>query len=149
MLNSTYGQNLMNAIAKGNSVTFPKPYIGLFKTMPGAGGTGGAEVDYPEYCRVDASAYGIEGKLIMAGAASEVITDDDGQSKTQSYVKNQEIMYFPENETGSAVTAVGVGIFTAKTGGSAYLWAEFESPVTINKNSSPMFRIDKFKWMVK
>ena len=159
MLDATYGKNLMTAISKGAAVTFPTPYVGLFKTMPGAGGTGGEEVDYSEYARVAINVNGIEGKLIMANAVSATITDEDEfgneEQKTQSSTKNQEIIYFPENETGPATSAVGVGIFAARTGGNPYLWQAFKDDegntksVSIPINSSPMFRIGKFNLKVK
>lgn len=146
-------------MAKGASVTFPTPYVGLFKTMPGPGGTGGVEVDYAEYVRVALNANGIEGKAIMTSAASATISEEDefgnSEQKTQSSATNQEIIYFPENETGPATAAVGVGIFAARTGGTPYLWQAFKDEegnaktVDIPINSSPMFRIDKFALKVK
>lgn len=155
MINGTYGKNIMDAMAKGTTVTFPTPYLGLLKTMPNAAGSGGEEVSYPEYCRVAINVTGLEGKNIMAAAVSATITDD-GESKTQSSAENQEIIYFPENETGEATTAVGVGIFSSRaTGTTPYFWVPFKDAngdpqtVTINKNSCPMFRIGKFKLKVK
>lgn len=159
MLDATYGKNLVNAMAKGTTVTFPTPYVGLFKTMPGAGGTGGEEVDYAEYTRVAINVNGIEGKVIMASAVSATITDEDEfgneEQKTQSSAQNQEIIYFPENESGPATEAVGVGIFSARAGGTPYQWKKFKDDegnaksVSIPINSSPMFRIGKFKLKVK
>lgn len=159
MLDATYGKNLMNAAAKGTTVTFPTPYVGLFKTMPGAGGTGGEEVEYAEYARVAVNVNGIKGKVIMAAAVSAVITENDEfgneEQKTQSSTENQEIIYFPENESGPATAAVGVGIFSARTGGTPYLWEKFKDAegnaksVSIPINSSPMFRIGKFKLKAK
>ncbi|MBQ7875250.1 MAG: hypothetical protein IJ306_08875 [Oscillospiraceae bacterium] len=156
MINGTKGTGIINAMTKGTSVSFGTPYVGLFKTMPGAGGTGGVELDYAEYSRVAINVEGIEGKVIMAAAASAVITDDDGYSKTQSSAQNQEIIYFPENESGPATTAVGVGIFESKTGGTPYLWKDFgkdeegnAKTVDVPINSAPMFRIGKFKVKTK
>lgn len=150
MINAAKGKNIIDAMAKGTSVSFATPYVGLFKTMPGANGTGGEEVDYAEYTRVAVNVNGIEGKTIMAAATSEVIADDDGESKTQSFAQNQEIIYFPENESGPATAAVGVGIFESRTGGAPYLWQAFKDAegnaksVDIPVNSVPMFRIGKF-----
>lgn len=155
-INSDYGTRLMNAIADGTSISFPVPYVGLLDAN-------GAEISYPEYCRVAINAIGIEGKNIMAEPAVETITETESttagntysETKVKTSVQNQDYIYFPENETGSAVTVAALGIFTAKTGGSAYLtgWLKNDNnekiTVTINPNSVPMFRIGKFKISVK
>ena len=159
MINAAKGKNIIDAMAKGTSVSFATPYVGLFKTMPGANGTGGEEVDYAEYTRVAINVNGIEGKLIMAAATSETITENDefgnSESKTQSSAQNQEIIYFPENETGPATAAVGVGIFESRTSGAPYLWQAFKDAegnaksVDIPVNSAPIFRIGKFMLKTK
>lgn len=162
MIDATYGQNILKGIVKGASVTFPTPYLGLLAVMPGGDGSGGTEVSYPEYTRVALNVNGLEGKPIMAAPTSEIITEDDehgnSESKTASSVVNQELIYWPENETGSVCTAVGVGFFAAREASAAskpYKWKQFldengkPKPMTINVNSSPMFRIGKLNLKVK
>lgn len=141
---SGLGNTIMNAITKGSkSITFPTPYLGLFTKMPGADGTGGTEASYAEYCRVALNTTGVEGNAIMANAAAETGEGDDA-GKQLSATKNQEIIYFPESETAAGGTVVGFGLFSAKTGGTPYLWGELENSVTIAKNAVPLFRIGEF-----
>lgn len=141
---SRLGNTIMDAIAQGaKNITFPTPYLGLFTEMPGADGTGGTEVSYAEYCRVKLNATGVEGNAIMGAAAAETGTDED-EGKQLSATKNQEIIYFPESEAAAGGTAVGFGLFSAKTGGYPYLWGELETPVAIAKNAVPLFRVGEF-----
>lgn len=159
-ISSEYGKRIMNAIADGTTMSFPTPYVGLLDEN-------GQEISYPEYCRVAINVTGIEGKTIMADAVTETITetqtctDADGnettytETKVKSSVQNQDYIYFPENETGSPVTVAALGIFTAKSGGSAYLTGYLKNSrnekitVTVNTNAIPIFRIGKFKVSLK
>ena len=142
------GKSIISGFSKGGSVSFPTPYLGLFATMPGADGTGGVEVSYPEYKRVAINANGIGGKKIMVDPYTEAGSGNDA-GKTITATKNQEIIYFPESETGAGGTAVGFGLFSAKTGGYLYMWGELKSNVTINQYSVPMFRADDFVLKLK
>ena len=141
-------------MSDGTSYKFSTPYLGLFTTMPGANGTGGKEVSYPEYCRVDLTAVGIEGKQILAEAATEAGTGDDAD-KLVAYVKNQERIYFPDVETAASdyeETAVGVGLFSSRTATTPYLWGKFpegSEPVIIKLKSVPMVRINNLKLTAK
>lgn len=159
-INSDYGKRIMNAMADGTSVSFPTPYVGLLDES-------GAEISYPEYCRVALNVTGIEGRIILAEAVSETVTetqtytDENGEtqtyteSKVKSSVQNQDYIHFPENETGEAVTVAALALYTAKSGGSPYLtgWLKNEKnekiTVTVNTNAIPIFRIGKFKVSVK
>ena len=159
-INSDYGKRIISAIADGTSVSFPTPYVGLL-------GEGGGEISYPEYCRVPINVKGITGLDTLADAVSETVTDTQtytdengethtyAESKVKSSVKNQDYIYFPENETGGAVTVAALGLFSDKKGGAAYLtgWLKNERnekiTVTVNPNSIPIFRIGKFKVSVK
>lgn len=142
------GKTIANGLTQGGSVSFPTPYLGLFTTMPGADGTGGVEVNYPEYARVAINTKGIEGKDIMTEPYTEAGTGDDA-GKNLAVVKNQEIVYFPEAETGAGGTAIGFGLFKSRTGGTPYLWGELKTNPTINKNSVPLIRIDDLVLKVK
>lgn len=142
------GKSIVSGFSKGGSVSFPTPYLGLFTTMPGADGTGGVEVSYPEYKRVAINAKGIEGKQIMVDPYTEAGSGGDA-GKTITATKNQEIIYFPEAETGAGGTAVGFGLFSTKTGGDPYMWGELKSNVTINQYSVPMFRANDFVLKLK
>lgn len=142
---SGVGRNILSALTQGANMSMPQPWLGLFSTMPSANGSGGVQVSYPEYGKVRIDNPGIEGKEIMGEPYSE--TDTDGN--ILSAVKNQEIIYFPENETGSAVQAVGWGLFSSASATTPYMWGELKTPVTINKNSVPMFRVDDFVMKLK
>ena len=142
------GKSIISGFSKGGSVSFPTPYLGLFTTMPGTDGTGGVEVAYPEYSRVKINATGVEGSAIMCDPYIEAGTGEDA-GKTITATKNQEIIYFPEAETGAGGTVVGFGLFSAKTGGYLYMWGDLKSNVTINQYSVPMFRADDFVLKLK
>lgn len=147
-ISSTIGSNILRNLAKGVMMSAQTPYLGLFTTLPGASGSGGVEVSYPEYSRVQLNVNGVEGKEIMTAPYTETGTGEDA-GKTISGIKNQEIIFFPEAETGAGGTAVGFGLFSARTGGTPYLWGALKTSVTINQNSVPMFRIDDFEIKVK
>jgi hypothetical protein len=147
-IDSTRSKAIAEGFTLGKQVTFPTPYLGLFTTMPGTDGTGGVETNYPEYSRVKLNSTGVEGKIIMANATIEAGTGDDA-GKNIAVSKNQEIVYFPEAETGAGGTVVGIGLFSALTGGTPYMWKPLEKTMTINQNSVPMFRIGKFAVKVK
>ena len=142
------GKSIIRGFSQGGSVSFQTPYLGLFTTLPGADGTGGVEVSYPEYKRVAINVNGIEGKKIMVDPYTEAGSGADA-GKTITATKNQEIIYFPEAETGAGGTAVGFGLFSAQTGGNLYLWGELKSGVTISQYSVPMFRADGFMLKLK
>lgn len=139
------GTHILKGLTQGSSVAMPQPWLGLFSTMPNASGSGGVQVSYPEYGKIRLDNLGIEGKEIMSNPFSQ--TDTDGT--VLSAVKNQEIIYFPENETGSAVQAVGWGLFSSADATTPYMWGELKEPVTIGTNSVPMFRIDDFVMKLK
>ena len=153
-LDAVTSKAIANALADGKSYQFPTPYLGLFTTMPGSGGTGGKEVSYPEYCRVDLTAKGIEGQVILGEAATEAGTGDDA-GKLIAVIKNQERVYFPDVETASAdyqETVVGVGLFSSRTATTPYLWGEFpegSEPVIVKLKSVPMVRINNLKLTAK
>lgn len=147
-ISSNIGSGILKGLTQGATMTFSTPYLGLFTTMPDASGIGGEEVSYPEYSRVKINVKGVEGKDIMTAPYTEAGSGDDA-GKTISCVKNQEIIYFPEAETGAGGQAVGFGLFAAKEGGTPYLWGELKTSVPINQNSVPMFRIEDFEIKVK
>lgn len=151
--NYSLSSKIAEAIAKSTSVSFATAYLALFATVPDANGNGGVEISYPEYCRVKITTQGIEGKSIMGAVASEAGTGDD-EGKMIAIVQNQEIIYFPENETGETVTAAGWGLFGTLSGGSPQLWGTFKKdgePITkeIKAGAIPIFRISDFKIKVK
>lgn len=138
-INDTLASSIANAIADSSTVSFSTKYLGLRDAS-------GGEISYPEYHRVDITAKGIEGKLIMGEAAA----DDEGVIT----VENQEIIFFPENETGETVTVGGWGLYSGKTGGIPQMWGTFTKdgePVTqeIKVGGIPIFRISDFKIKVK
>lgn len=152
-LDTTTSKAVANALADGTSYKFPTPYLGLFKTMPDATGTGGEELSYPEYCRVDLTALGIEGKNIMADAVTEAGTGTD-EGKMIAYVKNQERVYFPDVETADSEyqeNVVGVGLFSSKSAQKPYLWGKLPegSDVVVKLKSVPMVRINNLKLTAK
>lgn len=147
-IDSTKAKAIAAGFAKGETVSFSTPYMGLFVKMPDVNGANGEETSYPEYARVKLTAIGIEGKTIM-GTATTAEGEGDDAGKLVATIKNQEIIYFPEAETGAGGTVVGYGLFSAPTGGTPYQWGELKTPMPINQNSVPMFRIDNFKLMVK
>ena len=154
-LRASNGSNIMSAFAKGTSVTFPTPYIGLFKTMPDANMSGGDEVDYPEYARVQLNVKGIEGKDILTSPYYEDGEDADGNAIKVTKIKNQELIVWPENETGTAVKAIGWGLFESRTATTPYLTgllaadATGSREITINPNSMPIVRIERLKIGIK
>jgi hypothetical protein len=155
-INETISKNIVNAFAQGGNVAFPTPYIGLLTSMPKADGSGFGEVSYPEYNRVPINIKGINGLEIMGEPYVETEyvpgSGDVGDAEdnvTVAHVKNQEIIYFPEAETGAGGTAVGFGLFASKEGGDPYLWGTLKKSATISINSVPMFRIDDFHLSVK
>lgn len=141
-INSTFGSSILRRL------TQDYPYLGLFTAMPNASGTGGVEVSYPEYCRVKINVKGLTDKNIMADPYTEIGSGDDA-GKTICCVKNQEIIYFPEAETGAGGQAVGFGLFADKENGAPYLWGELKTKVSIGQNSVPMLRTDDFVIKVK
>ena len=169
-LDATTSKAIANALADGKTYTFPTPYLGLFTTMPGSGGTGGKELNYPEYCRVDLMAKGIEGQVILGEAATEEGTGNDAD-KLVAYVKNQERIYFPDVQFKKVETVdgveiegtmeeghsyqeqvIGVGLFSSKKATTPYLWGEFpegSEPVLVKLNSVPMIRINNLKLTAK
>lgn len=143
------GKTIIKGFAQGGAVTFPTPYLGLFTQLPGADGTGGTEVSYPEYKRVKINVNGIEGKPIMSEPYTEQGSGDDA-GKVLSATKNQEIIYFPENEAGTEeVNVVGFGLFVSQSAETPYLWGALKSEVTIRQYTVPMFRVGDFKLMIK
>ena len=152
-LDATTSKAIVNALADGTSYKFSTPYIGLFTVMPGANGTGGKELSYPEYCRVNLTAIGIEGKSILTEASTEAGTGDD-EGKTIAFVKNQERVYFPDVETASAdysEKVVGVGLFASTSAQTPYLWGKLPegSDVTVQLKSVPMIKINNLKLIAK
>lgn len=125
-VSTTLGNGLLDKLVAGGSYSFSTPYLGL--VFEGS--------KYPEYQHVPLNAKGIEGKNLMAAAVT-------------NSVKNQEIIYFAENETGSTCKATGWGIFNAPTGTSPSVSGTFAEAVSIPVNSVPMFRIDKFKLTIE
>lgn len=138
---TSFSRDMIDKLTNGGSMSFPQPYIGLFTTMPGANGSGGEELSYPEYKRVKLNTKGIEGNDIMGDPTSETGSGDDA-GKTIAVIKNQEYIYFPVNETGSTQTAVGFGLFTTVSGGQPYLWATFATSKPVGQNSVPTFLKD-------
>lgn len=147
-IDSTRSKAIVEGFTLGKAVTFPTPYLGLFTTMPGADGTGGEETTYPEYTRVKLTALGVEGKALMSNATIEAGSGEDAGVNI-AVSRNQEIVYFPEAETGAGGTVVGIGLFSAVSGGTPYLWKELDTPMPININSVPMFRIGNLVFKVK
>lgn len=152
-LNTATSTGIINALAKGAQYTFNKPYLGLFTTMPNADGSGFAEPTYPEYCRVLLTATGIEGQSILGNAATEAGSGDDAD-KLVAFVKNQELIYFPDVDTVSddySETIVGVGLFASTSAMTPYLWGALpaDSDATIVKKSVPMVKIGNLKLIAK
>ena len=152
-LDATTSKAIANALADGTSYKFPTPYLGLLTQMPGTNGTGGKELSYPEYCRVSLTALGIEGKTILADAATEAGTGDD-VDKLIAYVKNQELIYFPDVDTVEddySEQVVGVAMYSSKTAITPYLWGKLPegSEVTVQKKSVPMIKLNNLKLTAK
>lgn len=152
-LDATTSKGIINALTDGKSYTFPTPYLGLLTKMPAANGTGGAELSYPEYHRVDLTALGIDGKVILAEAATEAGTGDDAD-KIVAYVKNQELIYFPDVDTVDddyTEQVVGVALYSSKTATTPYLWGKLPegSEVIVKKKSVPMIKLNNLKLTAK
>lgn len=145
-----YGVNLMKAISLGGTVSFPSPYLGLLAAMPGTDMSGGAEISYPEYARVQIYAKGIEGKTIMGTPYTKDTTDSDENVVKAAKVSNQERIYFPDNETGDTVYAIGWALYDSLSATKPYMCGKLtlekdedgnDIPLEIRKDSVPMVRI--------
>lgn len=151
-INSTnVGIPLMNVLLNGTNMTAltKTPYLGLFTVMPGVNMTGGSEIEYPEYVRVDLSAKGVGGSSILVSPYAEDDTDADGNPVKAVKVHNQEIIYFPENETGANSTIVGWGLFTSKDATTPYMSGYLKNPIEVKTNTIPMIRINNMTLGVK
>lgn len=144
-----YGTNLMKAIANGTTVSFPTPYLGLFVELPGTDMSGGDEVSYPEYCRVQLNVTGVNGIKILTDPYLEDGTNSDGDAVKVTKIKNQDYIYWPENETGDVQIAVGWGLFSSKTATKPYMAGKLKTNVTIKTNSIPEVRVGNLMLGVK
>ena len=118
MLNLMHGQNI------------PAPanlYLELFQTNPGDDGTSGTPISYSGYARQE----------IVFG---EPTTDGNGLS-----ISNTALISFAESPI-NAGTVNYVGVYDAQIGGNLLLYASLDTPLVVNANVSPVFRIGAVKW---
>lgn len=114
------------------------------------------EAAYTGYTRPNLKEIGVHGGTVGiitdSSAKTETVTEDD-LTKTVAYVKNKDVVFFPEvgPEDSYTATVTGIALYTAKSGGTPFFWAALpvENQVPIKANSVPIIRTDNLKLMVK
>lgn len=125
---SEIGVTLINALAKGGSISFPVPFIGLLDSS-------GNRISYSGYSNVKINTEGIKGNPIMGATGSE-------EGGLVAFIKSntEENIYFPENKDGPAVTATGWGLFDDFDDTSPHLWGDLKEPISIGVGDVPIIR---------
>ena len=128
MYATNYFEEQMLNLMHGQNIPAPtKLYLELFQTNPGEDGTGGTPISYSGYAR----------KEIVFG---EPTTDGNGLS-----ISNTELISFAESPI-NAGTVNYVGVYDGQTGGHLLLYAQLDTPLVVNANVAPVFRIGAIKW---
>lgn len=114
------------------------------------------EASYTGYTRPNLKEIGIHGGLVRIIDGNSVATEEaveDNLTKTVAYVKNKDVVFFPEVGPDDEYTATvtGIAMYTAQSGGTPFFWAALpvENQVDIKANSVPIIRTDNLKLMVK
>ena len=129
MYATNYFEEQMLNLMHGQNIPAPnKLYLELFQTNPSDTGTGGTPISYSGYAR----------KEIVFG---EPTADGNGLS-----ISNTELISFPESPI-NAGTVNYVGVYNAQTGGNLLLYAQLDTPLVVNANVSPVFRVGAVKWL--
>lgn len=129
MYASNYLETAIINLMRGSILSAPTAlYAGLFLSDPKDTGTGGTEVNYNGYAR------------------QPVTFQLDGTSSIQ----NSAQITFPESSAsvGSPVTHIGIFDSLTGTSGNTHMWlyGQLTTPLTIQPNVSPIFRIGSIKW---
>lgn len=126
-LSAYLSQKLNGQFLNAVAYTWPTTvYFALFTVQP-SGGTGGTEASYTGYARV----------------AMTPGTTDFTAVSTTGEVSNAVAITFPQN-TGSAQTVVGYGLFDAATGGNLLTDNTLTTSQTINTDAIPSFAVGAF-----
>lgn len=137
-------------------------YLALYTVMPSAGSDGtmsaGTEVSGGNYVRQKLTTEGMAGGHILSSVnfvqrkikVFDPDTETWGDEETD-YVAhvsnpNNEIHFLNTGETGSgygSAPVVGVGIFTARTGGTRLMRGKLKEPVTFDQQRTvPVIKVD-------
>ena len=129
MYATNYFEERMLNLMHGVNLTPPTNlYLELFITNPGDEGTGGTPISYSGYSR----------RQITFG---EPTADGNGMS-----ISNNTLISFPESPI-NAGTVNYVGVYDNNIGGYLLLYAQLDTPLIVNANVSPVFRIGQVKWL--
>ncbi len=120
-------QKIMGQFMNAVAYTWPTTvYFGLFTVQPSSG-VGGTEASYTGYARV----------------AMTPGTTDFTAVSTSGEISNAVAITFPQN-TGSAETVVGYGLFDALTAGDLLTDNLLTTSQTINTDATPSFAVGAF-----
>lgn len=134
LLNNIAGKSTSAQIgANGNC------WLGLFTTLPGDSGTGGVEPSASDnYARIEIHS------LMNTTYKSFSLGESTATAHDRRIGNVNDINFNPaiDPDDPSAVsgfdwgTIIGIGLFTAQTGGTPYAWGSLTSSITVNTQST-------------
>ena len=90
------------------------------------------------------------GSGTASGSASKAVFRN-GQSVMAECI-NQDLVVFPECRRSAWTTelapAIGYGIYDSATGGEPFFWGELLTPLVVNVNTIPIFRVGELRVVV-